>query len=106
MKPRLGYKVATERSSLFYGLTAILILLLVFVAATFYLIVRDSRHEQEWVALSTDVQVVTQQLAKSASESASGVFDAFFALGDARAIVEDNMQALRDGDPLERLPSV
>ncbi len=101
-----GYRVSVERSGLFYGLTVVLIVLLVFVAATFYLVVRDSRYEQEWVALSTDVQVVTQQLAKSASEAASGVFDAFFALGDARGIVEDDIKALRDGDPLEGLPSV
>jgi twitching motility protein PilJ len=80
--------------------------LLLFVAATFYLIVRDSRNEQEWVALSTDVQVVSQQLAKSASEAASGVFDAFFSLGDARSIIEDDMKMLRDGDPLQRLPAV
>jgi len=100
------YRVSVERSGLFYLLTAVLVGLLLFVAATFYLIVRDSRNEQEWVALSTDVQVVSQQLAKSASEAASGVFDAFFALGDARAIIEDDMKMLRDGDPLQRLPSV
>ena len=100
------YRNSVERSGLFYLLTAVLVGLLLFVAATFYLIVRDSRNEQEWVALSTDVQVVSQQLAKSASEAASGVFDAFFALGDARAIIEDDMKMLRDGDPLQRLPSV
>lgn len=100
------YRSSVERSGLFYLLTAILVGLLLFVAATFYLIVRDSRNEQEWVALSTDVQVVSQQLAKSASESASGIFDAFFALGDARAIIEDDMKMLRDGDPLQRLPPV
>jgi len=99
------YRAAVDRPGLFYMLTAILITLLLFVAATFYLIVRDSRNEQEWVALSTDVQVVSQQLAKSASEAASGVFDAFFTLGDARSIIEDDMKMLRDGDPLQRLPS-
>lgn len=100
------YRAAVERSGLFYTLTAILIGLLLFVAATFYLIVRESRSEQEWIALSTDVQVVSQQLAKSASEAASGVFDAFFALGDARSIIEDDMKMLRDGDPLQGLPPV
>jgi twitching motility protein PilJ len=100
------YRDAVERSGFFYLLTAILVGLLLFVAATFYLIVRDSRNEQEWVALSTDVQVVSQQLAKSASEAASGVFDAFFSLGDARSIIEDDMKMLRDGDPLQRLPAV
>lgn len=100
------YKDAVERSSFFYLLTAVLIGLLIFVAATFYLIVRDSRHEQEWVAVSTDIQVLSQQLAKSASEAAGGVFDAFFALGDARSIIEEDMKILRDGDPLQRLPSV
>ena len=99
-------KSIVEQTGLFYALTALLIGLLAFVALTFYLIVRESRNEQEWVALATDVQVVTQQLAKSASEAASGVFDAFFALGDARGIVEDDIKALRDGDALKRLPAV
>jgi len=98
--------VVHERSGFFYILTAVLIGLLLFAAATFYLVVRDSRNEQEWVALSTDVQVVSQQLAKSASEAASGVFDAFFALGDARSIIEEDMKALSDGDPLLSLPAV
>lgn len=106
MKAAANYRNAVERSGLFYLLTAVLVVLLLFVAVTFYLIVRDSRNEQEWVALSTDVQVVSQQLAKSASEAASGVFDAFFSLGDARAIIEDDMKMLRDGDPLQRLPAV
>ncbi len=106
MKAAAKYRNVVERSGLFYLLTAVLVVLLLFVAATFYLIVRDSRNEQEWVALSTDVQVVSQQLAKSASEAASGVFDAFFSLGDARAIIEDDMKMLRDGDPLQRLPAV
>lgn len=100
------YKTSMERSGFFYVLTAALIGLLLFAAATFYLVVRDSRYEQEWVALSTDMQVVSQQLAKSASEAASGVFDAFFALGDARSIIEEDMKALGDGDPLQRLPPV
>ena len=99
-------KSSIERSGFFYILTAVLIGLLLFAAATFYLVVRDSRNEQEWVALSTDVQVVSQQLAKSASEAASGVFDAFFALGDARSIIEEDMKALSNGDPLRRLPAV
>ena len=95
-----------ERSGFFYLLTAVLIGLLLFAAATFYLVVKDSRNEQEWVALSTDVQVVSQQLAKTASEAASGVFDAFFALGDARSVLEEDMKALSDGDPLLSLPPV
>lgn len=106
MKNAAKYKDAVERSSFFYLLTAALVGLLIFVAATFYLIVRDSRHEQEWVAVSTDIQVVSQQLAKSASEAAGGVFDAFFALGDARSIIEEDMKILRDGDALQRLPAV
>lgn len=101
-----GNKSSTERSSFFYILTAVLIGLLLFAAATFYLVVRDSRNEQEWVALSTDVQVVSQQLAKSASEAASGVFDAFFALGDARSILEEDMRAMSDGDAMLGLPPI
>lgn len=102
----MGYRSSLEKSGLFYILAAALVALLLFVAATFYLIVRDSRNEQEWIALSTDVQVVSQQLAKSASEAATGAFDAFFSLGDARGIIEDDMRMLRDGDPLQRLPAV
>jgi len=66
------FKLLIWKSGGLYALLSLLVILLVFVVITFYLITKDSRSEQEWVRLSTDLQVQSQQLAKSASEAMEG----------------------------------
>lgn len=92
------------RPKLLYLLVGLLVLLLAFVAVTFYLITRDSRHQQEWIGHSTNVQVLSQQMAKSATEAAEGTLTAFFELGDARAEIAHAMTSLREGDAARSLP--
>ena len=66
-----------------YLATFLLIVSLVFVAFTFFFLTQHARDEQEWTSLATDVQVTSQQLAKSAGEAASGNLDAFLELGNS-----------------------
>ncbi len=80
--------------------------MLAFVAVTFYLITRESRHQQEWIGHTTNIQVLSQQMSKSAVEAAEGTLVAFFELGDARGAIAQAMNSLKEGDPVESLPSL
>jgi twitching motility protein PilJ len=93
-----------QRPLLVYMATGLLIISLVFVAITFYLLARNVRHEQEWITLATNVQVTSQQLAKSAGESASGNLDAFLELGSSRGKIASAMGKLRSGSVSTKLP--
>ena len=98
------YKPAAQKSVRLYALVGFLVLLLAFVAVTFYLLTRESRNEQEWIRLSTDMQVHSQQLAKSAAEAVEGDRSAFLQLGDSTGVTSDAVEALKDGDPVRSLP--
>ena len=98
-------KVNGQRSWGVYLATGLLIISLVFVAITFFLLAQHARHEQEWLSLATDVQVTSQQLAKSAGEAASGNLDAFLELGSSRNKIATAMGKLRSGSSATQLPS-
>jgi len=93
-----------QRSVLVYLASGLLIISLVFVTITFFLLARNVQHEQEWMTLATNVQVTSQQLAKSAGESASGNLDAFLELGNSRGKISAAMGKLRVGSASTRLP--
>ena len=93
-----------QRSWGVYLATGLLIISLVFVAITFFLLARNAQHEQEWMSLVTDVQVTSQQLAKSAGEAASGNLDAFLELGNSRGSIAAAMGKLRSGSDSSNLP--
>jgi twitching motility protein PilJ len=98
------FKPAAQKSGSLYTMVGFLVLLLAFVAVTFFLITKESRNEQIWIRLSTDLQVHSQQLAKSAAEAVEGNTGSFIQLGDSTGIISDAVVALKDGDPLRRLP--
>lgn len=100
-----NFKPATQqKSGRLYAMVGFLVLLLAFVAVTFFLITKESRNEQEWIRLSTDLQVHSQQLSKSLSEAVEGNTGAFLQMGDSTGIIADAVAALKNGDPLRSLP--
>jgi twitching motility protein PilJ len=113
-------KQAQNRSGRLYIMVGSLVFLLAFVVITFYLITRDSRLQQEWGTHTTNLQVQSQQMAKSASEAAQGTVIAFFELEDARSDIAVAMNNLKQGglsltlstlpegtgDPVESLETV
>jgi len=86
-------------------LAGLLLLSMAFVATTLYQLIRDTQHEQAWVGLATEVQVSSQQLAKSATEAAGGNLDAFSELDGAFQRSDRAMNVLRAGDPASGLPA-
>jgi twitching motility protein PilJ len=100
------FKLSAQKSGRLYAMVVFLLLLLAFVAVTFFLITRESRNEQDWIRLSTDLQVHSQQLAKSAAEAVEGNRGAFLQLGDSVGTIADAVDALKDGDPARNLPAL
>lgn len=98
------FKIEAERQWGVYTATAVLVLSLIFVAITFYALSLNAKHEQQWVKLATDVQVTSQQLAKSAGEAASGNLEAFAELDASRSSIVEAMNKLRLGFEPEGLP--
>ena len=102
-----NFKPATQqKSGRLYAMVGFLVLLLAFVAITFFLITKESRNEQEWIRLSTDLQVHSQQLAKSAAEAVEGNSSAFIQLGDSAGIISDAVKTLKNGDKFRSLPAL
>lgn len=97
-------KPTQQRSGRLYIMVGLLVFMLAFVALTFYLIARESRYQQDWIGHTTRVQVLSQQMAKSALEAAAGTLVAFFELSDARGDIAYAMNSLKEGDPIQSLP--
>jgi twitching motility protein PilJ len=97
-------QLKNPRSIGVYLATGLLILSLVFVAGTFFLLARNAQHEQEWISYATDVQVTSQQLAKSAGEAAVLNLDAFLELKSSRSAIAAAMGSLRTGSVVDDLP--
>jgi twitching motility protein PilJ len=98
------FKLLIWKPGVLHALVGLLVILLVFVAVTFYLITKDSENEQEWVRLSTDLQVQSQQLTKSASEAVEGSRSAFAELNDSRSMISGAIDSLMNGNSRKSLP--
>lgn len=97
-------KLKSPRSFGVYFATGVLIISLIFVAATTFVLARNAQYEQEWISYVTDVQVTSQQLAKSAGEAAAGNLDAFLELGTSRSAISSAMGKLQAGSVDSNLP--
>lgn len=98
------FKSTAEKPGLLYTMVGFLVLLLAFVAVTFFLLTRESRIEQEWIRLSSELQVNSQQLAKSATEAVDGNRGAFVQLSDWISAMSDEMSSLKNGSAVRNLP--
>ncbi|MFT5371223.1 MAG: twitching motility protein PilJ [Lysobacterales bacterium] len=97
-------KKTKGRSWMVLLLTALLIISMTFVAATFFQLIRNAKFEQEWISLATEVQVSSQQLAKLAGEAASGNLEAFTELSTTLQRMTSAMSALNSGNASMDLP--
>ena len=84
------------------GYTALIVLLLVaigFAALDFFLLNQRNSEDRQAIALTTQIQVLSQQTAKFALESADGSVDAFKGLEGTRNSIDSAVQKLKRGDP-------
>ncbi len=82
----------------------VLVALVGAVSLNFFLLNQRNAQETQYLALTTEIQVRAQQLAKAAGEAAVGNFDAFDELADTRDVIAGAIDQLRNGNPETDLP--
>ncbi|MDA3913515.1 methyl-accepting chemotaxis protein [Oleiagrimonas sp.] len=92
-----------ERS--YIGLIILLAVMIVIAATDFFLLNRKNDQERRAVALTTQIQVLSQQTAKFALESAGGNIDSFKELQSTRNTIDADVQRLIKGDQATGMPS-
>ncbi|KGI78628.1 methyl-accepting chemotaxis protein [Oleiagrimonas soli] len=92
-----------ERSNI--GVIILLALMIIIAAGNFYLLNRKNSEERQAVALTTQIQVLSQQTAKYALESSSGNIDSFKELQSTRNAIDVDVQHLLKGDAQSDLPA-
>jgi len=83
------------------GYTALIVLLLIaigFAALDFFLLNQKNGEDRQAIALTTQIQVLSQQTAKFALESASGNVESFKELESTRNAIDSAVQRLKNGD--------
>jgi twitching motility protein PilJ len=84
------------------GYTGLIVLLLVaigFAALDFFLLNQKNGEDRQASALTTQIQVLSQQTAKYALEAADGNIDSFKELESTRNAIDSAVQKLAKGDP-------
>ncbi|MGA8277766.1 MAG: methyl-accepting chemotaxis protein [Rhodanobacteraceae bacterium] len=106
MSTTSGALGGTERSG---GTNTVLLILLgllfVFAIIDFVWLYQKNQQDRKAVAYTTQIQVVSQELAKYAAEAATGNLDAFKELESARNNVDTYIQHLNKGDSKTSMPS-
>ena len=83
------------------GYTALIVLLLIaigFAALDFFMLNQKNGEDRQAIALTTQIQVLSQQTAKFALESAGGNVESFKELADTRNAIDSAVQRLKLGD--------
>ncbi|TAL83225.1 MAG: methyl-accepting chemotaxis protein [Rhodanobacter sp.] len=84
------------------GYTVLIVLLLIaigFAALDFFLLNQKNGEDRQAIALTTQIQVLSQQTAKFALESADGNASSFKELESTRDSIDSAVQRLNKGDP-------
>ncbi len=84
------------------GYTALIVLLLIaigFAAVDFFMLNQKNGEDRQAIALTTQIQVLSQQTAKFALESADGNVNSFKELESTRNAIDSAVKRLNKGDP-------
>ncbi|WP_278443527.1 methyl-accepting chemotaxis protein [Pseudomonas oryzihabitans] len=87
------------------GMFVVLIVAIVLLFANFAYLGTQTNYDNQYQGQATELRILSQQLAKSASEAATGKAEAFKDLRQARAEFERRLNILRSGDPQTGLPA-
>src|SRR5690606_8737374 len=96
-----GARISTMIAALF----VVLIVSIVLLFANFAYINTQSNYDTEYISHSGELRVLSQRIAKNATEAATGTAEAFGLLRDARNDFQQRWGYLTDGDPSSGLPS-
>ncbi|TRX73554.1 methyl-accepting chemotaxis protein [Pseudomonas mangiferae] len=100
-----GNPLAGMRSStLIAGLFVVLIVSIVLLFANFAYLGTQSNYDKEYISHAGELRVLSQRIAKNATEAAAGKAEAFALLKDARNDFEKRWGILVNGDEASGLP--
>ncbi|EBA01461.1 methyl-accepting chemotaxis protein [Marinobacter sp. ELB17] len=100
---RLGSRQGGNK--LIAGLTTVLIALTVLLVVVLFMVNRDSQYDREYTNTTAELRVLSQQIAKNATEAVSGNASAFDQLSNARDSFRQLWSNLTEGDPQTGLPA-
>jgi twitching motility protein PilJ len=93
-----------DNTGVIFWLGIALVLMLVFLIVVSYFIGRDSRHDKDYSAYASDLRVLSQEVAKNATEAASGKEEAFAQLKRSREDFEKLLGFIVNGNDETGLP--
>lgn len=91
-------------SSVIAGLFIVLIVSIVLLFANFAYLNTQSNHDEQYIGHAGELRVLSQRIAKNATEAAAGKGEAFKLLKDARNDFEKRWNILVNGDESTSLP--
>lgn len=94
----------TRSSTLIAGLFVVLIVSIVLLFANFAYLNTQANYDKEYLSHSGELRVLSQRIAKNATEAAAGKAEAFALLKDARNDFEKRWNILVNGDESTGLP--
>ncbi|WP_152205610.1 methyl-accepting chemotaxis protein [Marinobacter changyiensis] len=105
MKNRAGRSNSGQGANKFVaGLIAALIALTVLLVVVLFIINKDSQNDQEYIAHANDLRVLSQEIAKNATEAAGGTASAFEQLQRSRNEFSQLWDFVINGNPATGLP--
>ncbi|MBW4934849.1 methyl-accepting chemotaxis protein [Marinobacter sp. F4206] len=105
MKNRAGrLSMGQGGNKLVAGLISALIALTVLLVVVLFIINRDSQNDQEYIAHTAELRVLSQAIAKNATEAAGGTAEAFNQLRRSRDEFQQLWSNVTEGNPDTGLP--
>jgi len=106
MKSRAGrLSKGQGGNKLVAGLIAALIALTVLLVVVLFMINQNSQNDQEYIANTAEMQVLSQEIAKNATEAAGGTAEAFDQLRRVRNNFQQLWSFVSEGNPTTGLPA-
>ena len=93
-----------ERAGSYTWLVVLLLVAIIFAAIDFYYLNSANADDRQAAALTTQIQVSSQQNAKFALEAASGNVDSFAELSNTSDSIASAVRRLQNGDPQSGMP--
>ena len=106
MKNRAG-RLSTGQggNKLVAGLIAALIALTVLLVVVLFIINKDGQNDQQYIASTAEMRVLSQEIAKNATEAAGGTAEAFDQLRRSRDEFQQFWTSVTEGNPETGLPA-
>src|SRR5690606_10054192 len=91
-------------NKLIAGLIAALIALTVLLVVVLFIINKNSQNDQQYIAHASELRVLSQEIAKNATEAAGGTAEAFDQLRRSRDEFQRLWSFMTEGNPETGLP--